>query len=64
LTLVVLTTTTWRKDLGMEGTAPQIKSFLSTGLTLLLIVSIILIYFFGSVNLNARREHSIRSVSC
>jgi hypothetical protein len=64
LILVVLTTTTCRKRLRMERTAPQIKSFLSTGLTLLLIVSLILIYFFGSVNLNAGREYSMRSVTC
>lgn len=64
LILIMTTLITYTKMLGVENIAPQIKSFISTSLTLFLIVSIILIYFFGSVNLNARREYSIRSVNC
>lgn len=62
--LILILLLTQRNNKYLTISRSQIKSFLTCSLNITLIITLILIYFFYSINLNTKEEYSIRSLQC
>lgn len=62
--LIILLSFSSIKINGIEGIHGQMKRFISSGLNLIVITLIILIYFFNAINLNSKEETPMRSLQC